>query len=366
MISEMNERNKQELLNKGKIFYKFSKSKEEYKDLTSEWFHKDYPENSIIKAEASHGLSFCDDIEKLLLCCGYGDQITQVIIDPSSPYFNDVYEYLEKEMDEYGSLGEYTTFVMQTGKNYSLSDPTVVNALIQNANSDALANFIYYRNNKGKTIEEIYKEYGFEKTSQFVKEFKQEVYKKYKSVLHNDNRLDDFKKIANSLIEKYKDKTKENFSFTKAENDYEKIKENVKDRRSEKIDFIKNGDYEIDIFHDMAIYFYVNHFTKGQAAQISNILTENKILDADKLNTILPKFSPKFSDKLLDKIRHEIRNNNFSFEEICNFLDKNVENCLNKKESIHEIIFNKFKDYEAEKNNNYRFSTIPQIEARYR
>ena len=101
MLYEKNELDIQNLLQKGKIFYKFSKSKEEFKHLTSEEFHKNYPEFSIIKADGYHGLSFCDDTSKLLLCLGYGDQITQVIIDKDSKYFNDVEEFLEKEQEEF-------------------------------------------------------------------------------------------------------------------------------------------------------------------------------------------------------------------------------------------------------------------------
>ena len=329
-----NEKDIQDLLNKGKIFYKFSKSKEEYVSKTSEAFHRDYPENSVING-TDRGLSFCDNIQTLLFCCGYGDQITQVIIDKNSHFYDAVVKTLEKDEDTYNTYNEYRAHTMQTGKNYSLKDPTVLNALIQNAKPEALEHFITYKNNISKPIEVIYEEYGFKETAAFVRELKSAVYNEFGLNIYNDVRKTQrIKEIAASLIEKYKDSSKEDFSFKKAEKEYEAIKETTVDRRKEKTDMIKKDDFYVGPLHDAVKYLDINYFTKEQTITIMRIVVDNEIFEADKLNVFLPKFLPEFSNDFLINIRSEIKNNKMSFDEICNFLDGIYEEKISKKQSL--------------------------------
>ena len=354
----------QRLLQKGKIFYKFSKSKEEYSNLTSEEFHKDYPEFSVVNADGYHGLSFCDDISKLLLCLGYGDQITQVIIDRESEYYDDVEEFLEKEIEEYNRFGEYVTYTMQTGKNYSLSDPSVLNALIQESNREGI-NYLFTYVNKGKKIEEIYKEYGFDKTASFIEDIKKEYIDKHKYMFYIDEAaVEELKEIANNLISKYKDK--DLFSFKKAENEYELNKNKTIDKRFEKIDLIKNNADKEDMFKDIVYYLHVSHFTKEQSLEIIKILSENNFYEPDKLNKILPMFSRKFSDKMLLQIKHDIRNNKMSFEQTLDYLKEKRKDNFIHEESLTEKLSNKIKDFRIGKQNSVPVLQVMELNSRFR
>ena len=352
------------LTDKGKIFYKFSKSKEDFKELTFEQFHKNYPEFSIIQADGYHGLSFCDDLSKLLLCAGYGDQITQVIIDKSSPYFDAIEEHLEKELEEYSRFGEYTTFVMQTGKNYSLSDPSVVNALIQSANMEGLSFFLNYTNH-GKTIEEIYEDFGFDESAQFIHDIKEKFTQKYRNLfmLQSGETREYLNKIANELVLNYCDKDSL-FSFEKAENDYELNKDKITDRRFEKVNLVKEGETIDDMFSDVAYYLHLSHFSKWQAGKIAEILTENNLYEPAKLNEILPKFSRNFSDELFLQIKHDIRNNKLDYSQILNLLDERRKDAFTRKENLFEKINNKIKDFNAQKSN--KFLSLQEMEINYR
>ena len=352
------------MLQKGKVFYKFSKSKEEYSSLTSEGFHRNYPEFSVINADGYHGLSFCDDVSKLLLCLGYGDQITQVIIDKESKYYDDVEEFLEKELEEYSRFGEYVTYVMQTGKNYSLKDPSVLNELIQVANREGI-NYLFTYVNKGKKIEEIYREYGFEETASFIENIKAEYINRHKFMYFiNETAADELKEIANSLILKYKDK--DLFSFEKANLEYEQNKENTVDRRFEKIDLVKPDSSEEDMFKDIVYYLHASHFTQEQTLEIIKIISENNFYEPDKLNKILPMFSRKFSDEMLLQIKHDIRNNKMNFEQALDCLKEKRKNNFMHEEKLTEKINNKIKDFRLDKTKCITGLQMAEINYRYR
>ena len=363
MLYEKNELDIQKLLQNGKVFYKFSKSNEEYKNLTSEEFHKDYPEFSIIKADGYHGLSFCDDISKLLLCLGYGDQITQVIIDKNSKYYEDVEEFLEKEQEEYSRFGEYVTYTMQTGKNYSLKDPSVLNALIQESCFEGI-NYLFTYVHDGQKIESIYREYGFEETASFIENIKKEYVNRHDYMFYiSKEAAAEIKEIANDLILKYKDK--DLFSFEKAESEYEQNSDKTVDRRFEKINLFKSNDKE-DMFRDIVYYLHVNHFTKQQSLGIIKILSENNIYEPNKLNIILPMFSRKFSDEMLIQIKHDIRNNRLNFEQTLDLLKEKNKNNFVRDESLIEKLSNLIKDTKMNKQNSIPVLQVMELNSRFR
>lgn len=313
------------LKSKGKVFYKFSKSSKKINNLFSEEFYKDYPEFSVVKAGAGHGLSFCDDINKLLLCIGYGDQITQVIIDEDSPYYNDIDKYLIKELEEYNRFGEYTTFTLQTGKNYSLKNPAVLNELIQKGNEDAINVFMHYTNPYGKSIEDIYEEIGFNETANFIRQIKEQ-YKKeigMDSIFICDEKDTlKIKRIANDLSKNFEIP----FSFEMAEKEYEKNKNRTIDRRKEPIDLIKDTEDYYSQCNSIAYYLKTNHFTNEQSNQIMKALDAANIIgDKDKINIILPHFSNEMSDIALRSLKKLFTKSNYLFEDIIKILDSMCE-----------------------------------------
>lgn len=377
----------QELMQKGKVFYKFSKSRKEFTEHFEESFYREYPENSIIRPSGYHGLSICDDISKLLLCACYGDQLTQIIIDEESPYIEDIKQKMYKEPEEYGKFGEYVTFVTQTGKNYSLSDITVINELIQTSSNEALDRFLYYTN-LGKPMEQIYSDIGFEDAANFVKTLKRtymtetfsdnpffqqdpDLYLKYAGFyIANDRDHDRIREIANELTQHIEQK----FTFQQAEIDYEAIKHQVVDRRREPKPLVKIEDNPRDR-RMIAVYFlHANDFTKNQADQIMKILeSQNAFVDCDKINTLLPLFDKKMSDAELRSLKKTLSKGVVSTEEMCDAIeyfynlsqDIQIESKY-KKLSLVELIADKTKESLLDRFNKITQYDKAEIEDRYR
>ena len=299
-MAEKQEKDIQELLKRGKIFYKFTKSNESQAKLYSEAFFKKYPENSIIKADGYHGLSFCDDISKLLTCIGYGDTLTQIIIDEESDYFCDIEEFLYKEKSEYSKFGEYTAFTVQTGKNYSLKDPTILNEIIQYATEDNISQLFRNQNDYGEDLKTIYKKIGFEESAIFLEKLEENL-AEYNPYYRGNPRvhLKKIKEISSELIKDYECK----FSFKKAEEEYNCIKENVVDRRREPVEIIKNNEDYIGIADAVAYYLHSNHFTVNQSKEIVKIMFAANKMDKNSINVILPKFSTSFTNEQLNDIK---------------------------------------------------------------
>lgn len=377
----------QELTRKGKVFYKFSKSREEFTENFAESFYRDYPENSIIKAGGYHGLSFCDDISKLLLCACYGDQLTQIIVDEESPYFEDMKEKMYKEPEEYGRFGEYVTYIVQTGKNYSLSDITVINELIQTSSNEALGAFLYYTN-LGKPIEQIYSDIGFSEAAEFVKNLKKtfmmemnkdnpffkqdpELFLQFAGFyVANDRDYDKIRAIANELVKHIEQK----FTFEQAEADYENIKNQVVDRRREPRPIVKFEEHPEDRRFTAIYFLHVNDFTKNQAEQIMKILeSQNAFADVDKINTLLPLFDRRMSDAELRSLKKNLSKGVVSTTEVCDAIeyfynlsqDIQIESKY-KQLSLVEIIADKAKESLLDRFDKLTQFNKAEIEDRYR
>lgn len=365
MLEFRKEEDIQDLLKKGKVFYKFSKSKEDFKENFEECFYRNYPENSIIRAGGYHGLSFCDDISKLLLCACYGDQLTQIIIDEDSPYIEEIKEKMYKEPEEYGKFGEYVTYIVQTGKNYSLSDVTVINELIQTSSNEALSKFLHYTN-LGKPMEEIYSDIGFNEAAEFVKTLKKnfmietnknnkffqqdpELFLQFAPLfIANDKEYDKIREIANELVKHIEQK----FTFEQAIEDYEKIKDEVVDRRREPKTIVKSEDSSKDKRMSAIYFLHANNFTKNQAQQIMKILeSQNAFKDANKINTLLPLFDKEMSDAELRSLKKILSKDVMPLKEVCDAIEyfynlsQNIQvESKYKQLSLVEIIADKVKE----------------------
>lgn len=360
-----------DILSKGIIFYKFSKSNESFTNMFYEHFYSAYPENSIIKAQNSHGLSFCADMQKLLGCAMYGDQITQIIIDKNSPYFNEILKTLRKEHEEYGRFGEYNSFIVQTGNNYSLSDPSVLNELIQVANDDSIDTFFHYTDFNKKKMEDIYDDLGFHETANFIRQIREAYIEQNECHLFFTSCKEDFDKIrtlANSFIKS------KSFNFEKAIQDY--LDNPIpKDRRREPQPIINE---KLDIYDrksSAAHYLYVNNFTEEQAKQIMKILDNQNLFESvENLNTILPLFTNDLNDANLRTIKKLTTQHDFKVEELSDIIEDFVDssheirrNILsNTQMSLPELIADKIKDYYKERNGLISNYTKTAIDRNYR
>lgn len=352
---EKNEEDIQNLLNKGKIFYKFTKSNESQRSRFTEAFFKEYPENSVIKADGYHGLSFCDDISKLIACIGYGDTLTQIIVDKDSPYYEDIEEFLYKEPEEYVKFGEYASFTLQTGKNYSLSDPTVINELIQNANSKHLYNLFTPITGIYKPLKALYEELGFKESANFLNDLEERI-SKYNPFYHVNMAgcFDKLKEISAELVKDYEHK----FSFEKAAKEYEEIKENVVDRRREPVKIIKNDKDYMGFANALSFYLHSNYFTNEQAKEIVKIMfAANKMENENDINTIVPRFTTHFTKKQLEDIK------TFAFSKpstnaLIDYIDEIYKNGIPVKQpTLIEKINAKAKAFKME-NDNYKLKYI--------
>lgn len=350
MYFERNEKDIKDLLSKGKVFYKFTKSEKRIRNAFEESYYKDYPENSIIKADGYHGLSFCDDISKLINCIGYGDTLTQIIVDKNSPYFDEVEEYLFKEPEEYKRFGEYTTFVAQTGKNYSLSDPSILNALIQNSSKTSLNYMFIFANSNGENLETIYKNLGFDESASFIEKFRDKL---FNNDIFPDFRSDDYaafaRKTADNLFDELFGHSKNNFSFEKAELEYENLDIPI-DRRREQVRINVHENTLDSRCLWAANYLRANNFSKKQAEAILKILIVSDKTKIQDMSQIIPKFSNDFSEEQFKNIKN-LALKHPSTEELIEFIDKIFLERIVVKETLVEKISNKIKEYRTENNN---------------
>ena len=119
----------------GKTFYKISKSTPEIKNFCVESHYLEYPTNSLIVDEGKHRICYVP-ATKVISCIPYGDQLTEIIFDCNNPLFKKI----ENESVYYigGSLEEYNSRSVVTGKNYSLSDPSTIQRIIDMTPTDNL------------------------------------------------------------------------------------------------------------------------------------------------------------------------------------------------------------------------------------
>ena len=322
------------LLQKGKVFYKFTKTDENFKNIFSENLYTNYPENSIINANSTYGLAFCDDISHLLYCAEYGNQLTQIIFDEDSKYFDDIIKYTTKNSGEYNRFHEYDSFIVQTGKNYSLKDPSVLNEIIQNSPPEAIRAFLHKNINEFSMVD-IYDNIGFFETANFVKALKEKEAEFLSNHTNLNSVYEEIKEYANSLI------TERNFSFKKAETEYNK---NPVDRRREPTQIAKETEDFVSLCGAISHYLRSNRFTKNQTKIIMKTFLRSEKVNAKDINYILPKFVNSFSDKQLKQI-YQFCDKNKNLSEIMDYIDGIYESKIpTQKLSLSDIIINFAKD----------------------
>ena len=210
-----------DIMNSGqKIFYKFTKSSEEY--VKNEIFYENaylkYGDFSIVNACNSYGLSFCGRPEKILACAIYGDTLTQVIVDKdiAEDLNNDNYTYGFSR--EWRLYGEITAQKLYIGKQFSISNPEVIKECMKIADVDSVRTFFDSRIIQGSPVEEMYEKLGFSESKHIV-ETMRPYYREY--LMFGRNEIDSFRTKLEELFP-----TKEgDFSFSKEEQYYEQNKE---------------------------------------------------------------------------------------------------------------------------------------------
>ena len=133
------------LESKQKVFYKFTKSDKilSNAEVFKENTYLNYTNNSIVVSKNNYGLSFCISYDKLLACAGYGDVLTQIIIDKDMV----LKENLEKDKYLYGYFQEYYLYGeirakrLHIGKQFSIANPSVLKEGMRLANKNSLDAF---------------------------------------------------------------------------------------------------------------------------------------------------------------------------------------------------------------------------------
>lgn len=109
------------------LYYKLSKSNPSVAKLCYEGHFKKYDPDTIVRSN-DYFLSFVQ-AENVISCMVYGDQLTEIIIDPSHPLFEEI---ADEEMESLSSgLGELRARAVIAGKSYSLSEPETIERIIQ-------------------------------------------------------------------------------------------------------------------------------------------------------------------------------------------------------------------------------------------
>ena len=193
-----------------KIFYKFSKSSIDIaeKGIFAEDAFVVYKENKTTFPENDYGLSFCMKREKILACAIYGDVLTQIILDPSS---KSEYEYGEEE--EWPKFAEVRTNRILVGKQFSISDASVLKECMLYADKESLDRFFGDKTVNDDKIEVVYEKLGFVETKKMVEQMRPY----YEKFIHYNDKLDDFRQKLEELYPSQKD----DFTFEKADKFYE-------------------------------------------------------------------------------------------------------------------------------------------------
>lgn len=193
-----------------KIFYKFSKSSIDIaeKGIFAEDAFVVYKENKTTFPENDYGLSFCMKREKILACAIYGDVLTQITLDPSS---KSEYEYGEEE--EWPKFAEVRTNRILVGKQFSISDASVLKECMLYADKESLDRFFGDKTVNDDKIEVVYEKLGFVETKKMVEQMRPY----YEKFIHYNDKLDDFRQKLEELYPSQKD----DFTFEKADKFYE-------------------------------------------------------------------------------------------------------------------------------------------------
>ena len=108
------------------MYYKISKSEPTVAKLCYEGHYKKYAPGTVVRSN-DYFLSFVRS-ENVISCMVYGDQLTEIIIDPSHPLFEEI---ADEEMESLSSgLGELRARAVIAGKSYSLSEPETIEKII--------------------------------------------------------------------------------------------------------------------------------------------------------------------------------------------------------------------------------------------
>lgn len=269
----MDKRIKQ-LINNKHVFYKASKSNEEITQFFHEDFFYNYKEYSKNEAKHNYGMSTCGDLSKLCGCCIYGDQLTQVIIDPQNPFYEELSKSLR--INESATIKEkYAEIVSDfliVGKNISLNDPYVLKDTFRLADKTALFTFFNFRDERNfLPIENVYRNLGFIQTADFVSKAR----KSFELNIKINNNIEAFRRDLENILPH-----KENaFTFENEEIYYEEHKERL---------FAKNQSLKNKILS----FFKLNDITKNSKNnytefenEIINFIEEhNKIITNDDID----------------------------------------------------------------------------------
>ena len=103
-----------------------SKSNPDVAKLCYEGHYIEYAYNTIVRSR-NHYLSFVRG-ENIISCVSYGDQLTEIILDPMHPLYDQI---ADAEMQTVPSgLGELRSNAVIAGKSYSLSEPDTIQKII--------------------------------------------------------------------------------------------------------------------------------------------------------------------------------------------------------------------------------------------
>lgn len=123
----------------GQVFYKISKSCPEISSLCAEPHYIDYHPKTLVKDTGAHRLCFVP-AEFVIRCIPYGDQLTEITFDSSSPFFPEIANLEIKRTNPV--FNEFNSEAVITGNNYSLSNPQTMAKIIAMASPELLHYYV--------------------------------------------------------------------------------------------------------------------------------------------------------------------------------------------------------------------------------
>lgn len=282
-----------QLINNKHVFYKASKSSEEITQYFHEDFFYNYKEYSKNESKHNYGMSTCGDMSKLCGCCIYGDQLTQVIIDPQNPFYEELSKSLR--INESATIKEkYAEIVsdfLVVGKNISLNDPYVLKDAFRLADRTSLFTFFNFRDERSfLPIENVYRNLGFNQTADFV----DRVRKSFELNVKINNNIEAFRHDLEIILPHRKNA----FTFQNEENYYEENKEQLFPKKqplkNKILSFLKLNNKTKD---------NKNNYTEFENEIINFIMDHNKIItnnDIDIENALNIHLSKTTFDRLIE------------------------------------------------------------------